>query len=60
MIVIKCWATRKWSSEPIGMQLFVAASLEEAQRVAKEWSNKEDEYLEYHAQILSLHGNELV
>ena len=60
MVVIKCWATEKGSSELLGMQLFVASSLEEAQKVAKEWESKEDEYLQYHAQILTLSGNRLV
>ena len=60
MIVIKCWETRKYSSEPLETRLFVASSQQEAEQIKKLWYSQEEEGYQRNAVILEKKGNELV
>ena len=61
MIIVKCWETRKGSSEGFGFRYFVAESEKEAGRIAMEWENRsQEEWYESHSLVLVQEGNELV
>jgi len=62
VIVVKCWENVRFSSEQLGIRLFVASSLEEAKEIVKEWESLSlsNEGFERHAVILQVVGNELV